>query len=77
MSDYGPISVVVIGDDPHKIILRDSLQPIWEIVKAKYNENPDVTGEELYDISFAKEYGLDFGADIAGHIVGPFCMNMS
>lgn len=68
-----------LGDDPHKIILRDSLQPIWEIVKAKYNENPDITSEEHYDISFAiaKEYGFDFGAEIGGHILGLFCMNTS
>ncbi|KAJ6114252.1 hypothetical protein N7486_000030 [Penicillium sp. IBT 16267x] len=71
-ADFG--RTYVLGNDPHKIKLRDSLQPIWEIVKAKYNENPDMSGEELYDIAsgVAGEYGFDFGADIAGHLVGSF-----
>ncbi|KAJ5220554.1 hypothetical protein N7468_009758 [Penicillium chermesinum] len=64
----------VIGNDPHKIKLRDSLQPIWDTVKAKFDEKPDMTGHELYTIARAeaKERGYDFGADIAGHIVGSF-----
>ncbi|KAJ5261040.1 hypothetical protein N7478_011635 [Penicillium angulare] len=71
-ADFG--RTYVLGDDPHKIKLRDSLQPVWDIVKGKYLQNPDMSGEELYDISVqvAREYGFDFGADIAGHIVGSF-----
>ncbi|KAJ5707647.1 hypothetical protein N7488_007448 [Penicillium malachiteum] len=71
-ADFG--RTYVLGNDPHKIKLRDSLQPIWDIVKAKYDENPDMSGEELYDIAcgIAGEYGFDFGADIAGHLVGSF-----
>lgn len=71
-ADFG--RTYVLGNDPHKIKLRDSLQPIWDIVKAKYDENPDMSGEELYDIAsgVAGEYGFDFGADIAGHLVGSF-----
>lgn len=71
-ADFG--RTYVLGEDPHKKRLRDALQPIWEIVKAKFRENPDMTGEELYDIScgVAEEHGFTFGAEIAGHIVGDF-----
>ncbi|KAJ5733802.1 hypothetical protein N7493_002588 [Penicillium malachiteum] len=48
-ADFG--RTYVLGNDPHKTKLRDSLQPIWDIVKAKYDENPDMSGEELYDIA--------------------------
>ena len=71
-ADFG--RTYVLGNDPHKIKLRDSLQPIWDLVKAKYDEKPDMTGEELYDIScdIAKEHGYDFGAHLAGHTLGEF-----
>ncbi|KAF3386929.1 hypothetical protein F1880_001321 [Penicillium rolfsii] len=71
-ADFG--RTFVLGEDPHKKRVRDSLQPVWEIVKAKYRENPDMTGEELYDIAcgIAQEHGFTFGAQLAGHIVGNF-----
>ena len=51
--------------------LRDALEPIWNTVKTRYRQNPDMSGEELYAISceIAKQEGWDFGADIAGHLV--------
>ncbi|KAJ5917735.1 hypothetical protein N7454_010110 [Penicillium verhagenii] len=71
-ADFG--RTYVLGDDPHKIKLRDSLQPIWDIVKAKYDENPDMSGDELYGIActIAKESGFEFGASLAGHLVSEF-----
>ena len=71
-ADFG--RTFVLGDDPAKIKLRDDLEPIWRSVKARYDENPDMSGEELYDIACkaATERGWDFGADIAGHLVGSF-----
>lgn len=70
--DFG--RTYVLGNDPHKIRLRDALEPIWNKVKALYWENPDMTGEELYDIACAEaeQAGFQFGADLAGHIVGSF-----
>ncbi|KAJ5309234.1 hypothetical protein N7508_004613 [Penicillium antarcticum] len=63
-----------MGHNPHKRKLRDALERIWNTVKARYRENPDMSGEELYSISceIAKQEGWDFGADIAGHLVGSF-----
>ncbi|KAJ3547956.1 hypothetical protein NM208_g1235 [Fusarium decemcellulare] len=71
-ADFG--RTYVLGDDPHKIKLRDALEPLWIKVKGLYLENPDMTGEELYRIASkaAEEEGFDFGAPIAGHIVGSF-----
>lgn len=71
-ADFG--RTFVLGDDPNKKKLRDALEPIWNTVKARYRENPGMSGEELYDISceIAKQDGWDFGADIAGHLVGSF-----
>ncbi|KAG4274465.1 hypothetical protein FPRO04_09423 [Fusarium proliferatum] len=74
-ADFG--RTFVLGNDPNKIKLRDALEPIWIDVKAKYCENPDMTGEELYNIAkeAAEKEGFEFGAPIAGHIVGSFRTN--
>lgn len=71
-ADFG--RTYVLGNDPHKIRLRDALEPIWYKVKARYWEKPDMTGEQLYDIACeeAQQAGFQFGADLAGHIVGSF-----
>ena len=70
-SDIRKLRKSLAGNDPNKIKLRDALEPIWNIVKAKFDENPTMTGHELYSIAGAeaKKHGFDFGADIAGHIV--------
>ncbi|CVK99225.1 hypothetical protein FPRO06_03355 [Fusarium proliferatum] len=71
-ADFG--RTFVLGNDPNKIKLRDALEPIWIDVKARYCENPDMTGEQLYNIAkeAAEKEGFEFGAPIAGHIVGSF-----
>lgn len=71
-ADFG--RTFVLGDDPVKKQLRDSLEPVWDAVKTRFQDNPDMTGEELYDIAcvLAKEAGWEFGGQIAGHLVGLF-----
>jgi hypothetical protein len=71
-ADFG--RTFVLGDDPTKKRLRDSLEPVWLAVKGKFQSNPDMTGEALYDLacSMAKDAGWEFGGQIAGHIVGSF-----
>jgi len=71
-ADFG--RTFVLGEDPVKKKLRDSLDPVWKAVKTKFDETPDMTGEQLYDIAcdLAKEYGWEFGGQIAGHLVGSF-----
>jgi Xaa-Pro aminopeptidase len=71
-ADFG--RTFVLGDDPTKKKLRDSLEPIWQTVKSRFHEKPDITGEELYNIAceVSKEAGWEFGGHIAGHLVGSF-----
>jgi Xaa-Pro aminopeptidase len=71
-ADFG--CTFVLGTDPHKLKLRDSLEPIWKTVRAKYLASPGITGEELYEIACAEaeRVGYKFGADLAGHLVGCF-----
>lgn len=71
-ADFG--RTFVIGNNPAKIKLRDSLEPIWTSVKARFDEKDDISGEELYSIacSAAREAGYDFGGAHSGHLVGNF-----
>lgn len=71
-ADFG--RTYVLGDDPEKCRLRDVLEPVWKRVKARYDARPDMTGEELFGIAKAEveAEGYDWGAPIAGHIVGCF-----
>lgn len=71
-ADFG--RTFVLGDDPIKLRLRDTLEPTWLAVKAQFQSNPDMTGEALYDLACgaAKEAGWEYGGEIAGHLVGSF-----
>ncbi|KAI3324053.1 peptidase M24 [Xylariaceae sp. AK1471] len=71
-ADFG--RTYVLGDDPRKKKLRDSLEPMWRNVKSQFDKNPDMTGEELYSIACraAQLDGWDFGGSIAGHLIGSF-----
>lgn len=64
----------MLGDDPQKIALRDSLEPVWQSTKSRFQANPDIMGDELYAIAKdeAKKAGWEFGGAIAGHSVGLF-----
>ncbi|CAK9779435.1 Creatinase/aminopeptidase [Cutaneotrichosporon oleaginosum] len=71
-ADFG--RTYVLGDDPEKRALVDALEPLWQRVKARYTAQPDMSGEELYRIAQeeTERAGYDWGAPIAGHIVGQF-----
>lgn len=71
-ADFG--RTFVLGNDPAKTKLRDALEPLWRTVKARFDRDPDMTGEELYRIACeeVQSAGWEFGAPIAGHIVGTF-----
>jgi Xaa-Pro aminopeptidase len=63
-----------LGNDPEKKRLVADLPRLFDVVKARYDASPDITGAELY--AFAKQAASDagwvFGGVIAGHIVGEF-----
>lgn len=71
-ADFG--RTFVLGEDPKKIALRDSLEPVWQATKSRFRANPGMTGDELYSIAKdeAKKAGWEFGGAIAGHLVGLF-----
>jgi Xaa-Pro aminopeptidase len=81
--DFGPIfeaweadfgRTFVLGDDPVKHRLRDSLPEIWQAGRAYFESTPSVTGAQLYDhvVGLAEAAGWGFGGSIAGHLVGQF-----
>jgi len=71
-ADFG--RTFVLGDDPVKVRLKDSLEPVWKAAKARFAERPDMSGEALYEVAceLAREAGWEFGGQIAGHLVGSF-----
>ncbi|GAB3149987.1 M24 family metallopeptidase [Amycolatopsis stemonae] len=82
-ADFGPIfedweadfgRTFVLGDDPVKHRLRDSLGPVFDAGRAYFAAIPDITGAQLYAhmVQLAHEAGWEFGGDIAGHLVGRF-----
>lgn len=64
----------VLGEDPHKLALRDALEPTWSAGKRWFDATPEATGTGLYAQmqGLAGDAGFEFGGDIAGHLVGEF-----
>jgi Xaa-Pro aminopeptidase len=82
-ADFGPIfeeweadfgRTFVLGDDPVKHRLRDDLPEVWRAGRDFFDQQPDVTGEQLYAhmVELAGQAGWEFGGEIAGHLVGQF-----
>lgn len=81
--DFGPIFEVweadfgrtfVLGDDPAKLALRDTLSVVWQSGREFFRAQPDITGEELFDHikELTQAAGYEFGGPHAGHLVGEF-----
>jgi Xaa-Pro aminopeptidase len=81
--DFGPIfeeweadfgRTFVLGDDPVKQRLRDTLPVVWNAGREFFESHDDVTGEQLHArmTELASEAGWEFGGTIAGHLVGQF-----
>ena len=81
--DFGPIfeeweadfgRTYVLGADPVKHRLRDTLPVHFAAGRRYFAERPDITGEQLYAymVGLAQEAGWTFGGTIAGHLVGQF-----
>ncbi|WP_329063029.1 M24 family metallopeptidase [Amycolatopsis sp. NBC_01480] len=81
--DFGPIfeefeadfgRTFVLGDDPVKHRLRDSLPVVFDAGREYFETHPDVTGAELYAhvTKLAEEAGWTFGGAHSGHLVGQF-----
>ena len=71
-ADFG--RTFVLGDDPDKLALRDALPGVWQAGRAFFDADADITGARLYDhvVGLARSAGFEFGAPIAGHLLGEF-----
>lgn len=71
-ADFG--RTFVLGDDPHKIALRDALPRVWQAGRDHFASNPEITGAELFDyvVGVARAEGFEWGSHIAGHLIGEF-----
>ncbi|WP_409436227.1 M24 family metallopeptidase [Mycobacterium sp. SMC-14] len=71
-ADFG--RTFVLGDDPDKLALRDALPGVWGAGRAFFEAHPDITGAQLFEhvVGLAQDAGFEFGAPIAGHLLGEF-----
>jgi Xaa-Pro aminopeptidase len=71
-ADFG--RTYALGSDPHKHRLVDDLGLAFRRGKELYESTPDLTTGELYDFvaGLASDYGWEFGAPTAGHLIGHF-----
>ncbi|HWC33700.1 MAG TPA: M24 family metallopeptidase [Mycobacteriales bacterium] len=71
-ADFG--RTYVLGDDPHKLALRDALSEVWAAGRAHFEATPDITGAGLFGfmVEQAADRGYEWGGTIAGHLVGDF-----
>ena len=81
--DFGPVfdaweadfgRTYALGSDPDKHRLVANLAEAFARGKDLYRSSPAITAGELYDFvaALAAEYGWEFGADSAGHLIGQF-----
>jgi Xaa-Pro aminopeptidase len=63
-----------IGADPAKHALCAALSEVFDALKARFEADPDITGETLYAAAHeeAGRCGWRFGGKIAGHLVGEY-----
>ena len=64
----------VLGDDPHKLRLRDAVNEAFDRGRAFAAATPDATAADLYAFmgETARDLGYEFGNEHCGHLVGHF-----
>lgn len=81
--DLGPIfdtyeadigRTYVLGKDPKKLKLKKDVEKAWHKANNHLQKQKSITGAELYDycVELAKDFGWEFGGEIAGHVIGKF-----
>jgi Xaa-Pro dipeptidase len=81
--DFGPVfdeweadfgRTFVVGADPLKHRLVGDLADAFKRGKELYRQSPNLTAGQLYDFvaGLAANYGWEFGAATAGHLIGHF-----
>jgi Xaa-Pro dipeptidase len=71
-ADYG--RTFVLGNDPHKIKLKNDVLFAFNDGKKYFQENPDITSQQLFQFvkKLGEKYGWEISADFAGHLIGQF-----
>ena len=81
--DFGPVfedweadfgRTYVVGNDPHKIKLKEDIEKAWYQIKEWFDKQTKLTGAEFYHYitEVAYKYGWTFGGEIGGHLIGQF-----
>jgi Xaa-Pro aminopeptidase len=81
--DFGPIiesweadlgRTYVIGSNPLKVKLKHDVEKAWNETKEWFDKQVEIKASELfqYAVQKAKNYGWEFGGEIAGHLIGEF-----
>ena len=82
-ADFGPLfeeweadfgRTFVLGDDPVKHRLCESLPEVFAAGRQYFDEHPDITGEQLFAevVRLTEAAGWEYGGPHAGHLVGEF-----
>jgi hypothetical protein len=71
-ADFG--RTYVLGNDPHKLRLRDDTAALFAAGRRHYEAHSEITGAELYAHlqQLAVDAGWEFAGPIAAHLVGEF-----
>ena len=81
--DFGPVfedweadfgRTYVIGNDPYKLKLKNDIETAWYETKEWFSKQTKLTGAEFHDyiIGVTKNYGYEYGGQLAGHLIGNF-----
>lgn len=81
--DFGPIienweadlgRTYVLGNDPLKLKLKNDIEKAWHETKNWFDEQSELKASKLFEFAEnkAKQYGWEFGGEIAGHLIGEF-----
>lgn len=81
--DFGPIienweadlgRTYVIGHNPKKLKLKNDVETAWHETKSWFDTQIELKASDLfqYTVQKARDYGWEFGGEIAGHLIGEF-----
>jgi Xaa-Pro aminopeptidase len=81
--DFGPIiedweadlgRTYVIGNNPIKLKLKNDIEKAWNETKEWFVRHIELKASDLfhYAVQKSKDYGWEFGGEIAGHLIGEF-----
>ena len=81
--DFGPIiekweadlgRTYVIGSNPLKLKLKNDIEKAWHETKYWVDSQTELSASNLFKFATnkAKEYGWEFGGELAGHLIGEF-----